>query len=117
MDLKQDADGHLLIENNTIPTISGPDEVAQRIRQRLKTVFREWFLDPTIGVPWFEKVFEKSGESARAIIVREITETPGVIPPIVSFEMTVDNTTRSASISARVKVSENEVITVEESYG
>jgi hypothetical protein len=115
MDLKQDSSGHLVIEGNTIPTVTGADEVAQRIRQRWKTVFGEWFLDRTIGVPWFTKVFEKSGESARAILIRETNETPGV-KETLSFVLDINKQTRSASVSARVRVSDEEVITVEDSY-
>ena len=55
MDLKLDATAHdLIIENYDLVLVDGIDLVRQAIKQRLLLVLEEWFLDDTIGVPWYQ---------------------------------------------------------------
>ena len=55
MDLKLDTTTHdLVIENYDLVLVDGIDLVRQAIKQRLLLVSEEWFLDDTIGVPWYQ---------------------------------------------------------------
>lgn len=57
--LKLNDDHDLAIENNKFVIIDKDAALRQRLIQNLKTFFQEWFLDLTIGVPYFQIVFVK----------------------------------------------------------
>lgn len=52
MNLKLNSDGDLEISRGAA-RISGSDYVAQLISNRLKTLYGEWQLNTTIGLPWY----------------------------------------------------------------
>lgn len=56
------------------------EEIVQRLKQRLKFFFGEWFLDNTRGVPWFQVIFEKNAQPAiiETVLKDAIIGTPGV---------------------------------------
>ena len=45
--------------------VEGANQTAQQIKIALLTFFGEWFMDTTIGVPYFEQVLIKSPEKAK----------------------------------------------------
>ena len=66
MDLKLDTTTHdLVIENYDLALVDGIDLVRQAIKQRLLLVLEEWFLDDTIGVPWYQYIFQKGADINR----------------------------------------------------
>ncbi len=77
---KQDASGDIVIENNKFVLIDGKTEIAQRLRQNLLTLFGEWFLDGTIGLPWLQEIFEKNTPARQIddLIKKEVLGTRGV---------------------------------------
>ena len=61
--------------------VTGQEEIREHSGQRLKTFFGEWFLDTTLGIPYFDEIFEK-GQNVNdidAIFINEILATPGII--------------------------------------
>lgn len=56
------------------------EAIAQKLRNRLRFFFAEWFLDRRQGLPFFERVLVKNPDSRaiRTIFRRTITETAGV---------------------------------------
>lgn len=94
-DLKQTADNDIEFANNTISFVTGGDEIVQRVKQRLNTFKREWFLDLAIGIPYFEQILIKNpnADVVAAIIKREILDTPGIVE-ILEYSQTVDVQTR-----------------------
>lgn len=52
----------LAIENGNIVLITNEEALRQRLRTRLLTFRNEWFLDPDIGVPYYDSVFVKNPE-------------------------------------------------------
>lgn len=51
----------LIIKNGTFATISGVDEIRQRIIVALKHFFGEYKFDRTSGVPWYQRILGMKG--------------------------------------------------------
>ena len=91
---------HDIIIGRGATRISGATQVAQLVKCRLLTLFGEWVLDDTIGLPWYESIFTKQVrvsdiESAVANIIRG---TEGV-QQLLSIDIDADFRTRQLNIS------------------
>lgn len=91
---------HDIIIGRGATRISGATQVAQLVKCRLLTLFGEWSLDDTIGLPWYESIFTKQVrvsdiESAVANIIRG---TEGV-QQLLSIDIDADFRTRQLNIS------------------
>jgi hypothetical protein len=93
-----------------LPLVRGVDLIRQRLKQRLLTILGEWFLDETIGLPWFGEFSQKGVDDARvtALIMRSIAQTPGV-SEIVAFDLTLDRRARRLVVNFRVITPEGEL--------
>lgn len=90
-----------LTPQGQLELVSDTEEIAQFLAQRLRTFFGEWFLDNTIGVPYFEEIFTKQQnvDAIEAIFIDEILSTPGVVQ-LFSFELDIpDLSKRQLEIS------------------
>jgi hypothetical protein len=101
MDLKQDENGDLKLTDGELTFVDGAAEVQQLLYQRLRTFYGEWFLNQTIGVPFFEEILVKNPSQAQAILRDEIMNTPGV-QSIISFTLDVDPNTRKGVVTFEV---------------
>lgn len=83
--------GDLSVTNNQLDTVTGQEEIRQYSIQVLKTFFGEWFLDITIGIPYFD-IFEKKADpdSIEALFVEAILSTLGIVR-LLEFELTIPN--------------------------
>lgn len=110
MDLLLDPDtGDLVYDNGGCPvTQLTADVVTQRLRITLYTFLGEWFLDQTVGVPYFQQIFGKlrTKDSTDLIFQQIITDDPDVIE-ILTFESTLDRAGRGYSMTFQVRVSDN----------
>lgn len=82
--------------------------VAQRLKITLYTFLGEWFLDTTVGVPYFQQIFGK-GRSKAAIDVifqRFISNDPGVIE-IREFSSVLEPQGRGYVMVFTVRVADN----------
>ena len=106
-DIRQDVDGDIYLVNNRLDFINGADEVVQLLRQRLRTFLAEWFLDTTIGVPYFQEIFKKnpSPVSVEAAFKNEILNTPGVLE-LSEFELDIDTASRHLTVTGRAVVTD-----------
>lgn len=91
---------HDIIIGRGATRISGATQVSQLVKCRLLTLFGEWALDDTIGLPWYESIFTKQVrvsdiESAVANIIRG---TEGV-QQLLSIDIDADFRTRQLNIS------------------
>lgn len=114
-DLLLDDDGDLAVDANDIAVIDAADEVAQRLRNRLKLFRGEWFLDVTRGVPYREEVFAKRNSPARvgAAIKREILTTSGVLE-LLEYDQEIDASARSLTVTFKVRATSGEIVEISE---
>jgi hypothetical protein len=110
MDLKLDDDHDLAIENNAVVLVSGAQEVRQRLIERLLTFQGEWFLDTTIGVPYYQDILKKAVDAAviEAIFKTEIIETPGILE-LLDFDTDYSASTRQFDVAFVVRSTTGEV--------
>lgn len=82
--------------------------VAQRLKITLYTFLGEWFLDTTIGVPYFQQIFGKIRTKATIDLIfqRIISNDPDVIE-ILSFDSSLTSESRGYSMTFQVRVSDN----------
>lgn len=92
--------GDVEIVNGDLVLVTGVDEIQQNVLQNLKTFLGEWFLDNTIGVPYFQQILIKNPDQSKidAIIQNTIADTPGIIQ-LLTYSSTIDTKNRSLSIS------------------
>jgi hypothetical protein len=92
-----DAGGDLLFQDNRIcvPCTSFGAAVATRLRNRLLLFQTAWFLDTSLGVPWYTILGTKPDiPAARAILRRQILSCPGV-DRIETLNVSYEGATRS----------------------
>lgn len=101
MDLRLDTvNTDIVLENGDLALIEDSDAVAQHIRQRLKTFYGEWFLDTSVGVPYYQDILRKNPnpDVVEQLLRNEILGTPGVIE-LMKFEMDFQNGARTLDVS------------------
>lgn len=59
----------------------GADPVQQDILQAMRTFLNEWYLDNTLGIPWFQQILIKNPDQSKidAIFINTILSRRGVI--------------------------------------
>lgn len=112
MDLLLDPVTHDLVFVNGQATVTYTQSeiVSQRLKITLSTFLGEWFLDTTIGVPYFQQIFGK-GRSKSAVDVifqRIIAADPGVIE-IREFSSVIDNQGRGYEMVFTVRVADGTI--------
>lgn len=102
-DLLQDTYGDLTFTNNSLTFVEGADEVVQRLRQRLRAFLSEWFLDTSLGVPYFQEILKKNPQQGvvDAILKKHIVTTPGVIE-LLEYAYVVDTAGRTSTLTFKV---------------
>lgn len=95
---------------------SDVDAIAQALSIRLKTLAGEWFLDTRIGMPYLTEILGKkiNERLLKKIVTEEVKSLLGVID-IRNFVMNAGPTSRSLSISFSAILSNQSVITINES--
>lgn len=112
MDLLLDPVTHDLVFVNGQATVTYTQSeiVAQRLKITLSTFLGEWFLDTTIGVPYFQQIFGKGRSKAAVDVIfqRIIAADPGVIE-IREFSSVIDNQGRGYEMVFTVRVADGTI--------
>lgn len=110
MNLLLDEDGRLVFENGNFKTVSGADEVVQRLRVRFGSLRGEWQLDQRWFFPWFD-VLVKNPDRANveALLRAEILSTVGV-SRLLSFNLESGETNRSIVVTFTVLTDDGETL-------
>ena len=105
MDLKLDGYHDLLIRDGRLVLVEGANQTAQQIKIALLTFFGEWFMDTTIGVPYFEQVLIKSPEKAKIenVFRRKILEVTNV-KRVLALKTEFDRQARALMVSFEVQI-------------
>ncbi len=87
-------DGDLRLTSTTI------EDVRQNILQRLRVYLGEWFLDNTIGVPYYQQILVKNPDQSKidAIYINQIMGTRGV-QQLNSYSFSPNLTTRVLNLA------------------
>lgn len=98
----QTSDGDLEIVNGRPTLVSGVQEKAQKIRNRLALSAGEWVFDRSVGTPWFGLILGKPfDEGVLSRLVQDvILSVPGVAS-VTEVRATFDGKTREASVTWR----------------
>lgn len=94
----------LELVNGDLVLTTKSDAIRQHIRQRLWTFFAEWFLDTSVGVPYYQTILVKNPSLANieGVLQQEILATPGVTE-LISFQLDYDNATRQLTVDFQVR--------------
>ena len=97
--------GDLIIDNNNFTIVKETIEIRQRLFQNLRTFLGEWFLDSTIGVPYFQIVFVKgtAPTAVDAVFKDAIIQTEGVVNLTKFSPADLDVGTRTADLTFEVE--------------
>lgn len=83
--------------------------IAQRLTIRLRTFLGEWFLDETIGVPYFQEILGGKGvEGAASAIFRSVVESTDGINTL--DEITVERTDRVLDVRLKASTDAGELV-------
>jgi hypothetical protein len=104
---KLDSDGDLLVVNNKLSLTIGRDAIRQHIQTSLRLFLGEWFLDTTLGVPYYQEIFVKqqTQETVASIMKRAISRVPGFIS-FLTFNFDYNRDTREFFVSFSVETVE-----------
>jgi hypothetical protein len=117
--------GDWTVENYDLRFVQDKAEfVAQKISEVLLTVLGEWFLDRSIGIPYFGtfddfgRVVRESGIFAKNPDLTQIStifqsKILGIdeVEDLIEFEIELENSTRTLTITFTVDIGENEPVT------
>lgn len=97
--IKLDNAGDIQVVDNSIILTEGLDAIRQHLFVKFRFFEGEWFLDTTLGVPYFREILIKNPSLA---VVQEqlkavILDTPGVLE-LIRFEFEFNNATRQANL-------------------
>ena len=87
------------------------EEVAQRLQTKFQFFLGEWFLDQTLGVPYYRDIFVRNPNMAviRSIFQQLVTDDEGV-EGLVSLELALDGVTRVLSVTFQAVLTSSEVL-------
>lgn len=115
-DLEVDANGNVVLTaGSDLSIVTGRQAVMQELRIKLRTFFREWWLDESLGVDYLGEVLIRDFKASQADreIRRNILQVPNV-RTVKSIDISVNQSTQTATIRAIVTdIFSNEPITVE----
>jgi hypothetical protein len=105
-------DAHDLdIVNNNFVVVDGITALRDRLATNLKTFQSEWYLDPTLGIPYFEQVFTKAVNVGvlYTIFSGVIRRTEGVAA-VNSLVFDQDNANRVLTITFSVTADDGTIL-------
>jgi len=105
-----DNDWDLELEDNSFRLTTGADAIAQHLKAKFQLFLGEWFLDTSIGVPYYEDILIKkpSFVVVQEILKDVILETPGVLE-LETFKIDFDSSTRTFTLEFKVLTTEGEI--------
>lgn len=117
-DLKIDVTtGDLVVESGDLVLVSDLAAISQSVRTRLRFYRGEWFADLDVGVPWYETIFVKNPNlvAVRAALQSTVAGTKGIVE-VLTFNLTLDPVTRTASVAFSARADTGELLTFDEKF-
>lgn len=100
----------IVVQDGDLAIVTGRQAILQNIVQRLRIFLGEWFLDNTIGLPYFTEILVKNPDQSKidALFLNQIMGTPGVLE-VTSYSFTPNFATRGLTISFEATTTDGEV--------
>lgn len=94
------ATGDIDLTAQKLHLVDGDDAIVQHVALRLRMFRGEWFLDSTVGMPYYERVLVKNPDlvAVRSAFRQAIASTPG-IASIDKFDLALDSTIRKLTVT------------------
>lgn len=99
--------GDLELSNNELKLTEGVDAIRQHLVEKFRLYLGEYFLDTSVGVPWFQEILIKAPsftvvqERLKAVIL----STPGVLG-LTRFAFDFNAVTREAALDFQALVTD-----------
>lgn len=95
--------------------VEGTDEIDQRLRCRLRLFKGEWFLDRTMGIPYYEQIFLKMPDPniVAQIFRTEVLDEPDVLE-VTESSVILDKASRVLTVKLRARTTDGTVIIEQE---
>jgi len=92
IDIQITNDGDIDLSNNAFMLATGIDYIKQKLSIVLRSFLGEWFLDISVGIPYFEDIMKKDFDPARveSVLKSAILSVLGV-NQITAFDMNLVN--------------------------
>lgn len=115
---KMDDNDDLAIENNgfVLTVHDSDEEIRQRLLQALRFFLEEWFLDNSLGIPYFQAIFVKGTppDVIEAAFKDAILSTEGVVSLERFAPLDFNVSTRKLSVDFDVKTINGNNLTINE---
>ncbi len=104
----------LAIVDFDLKLTDGSQLTVQKIKQKLLLYEGEWFLDNSIGMPYFTEILGKGNSLSRiqTLYIRAIQSIPEVIE-ILEFNIDEDIKTRELKIDFKVRDEQGNILEIE----
>lgn len=115
MDILLDEVTHdiVFVNGSTPITEDQKTTVAQRLKIRLQTFLGEYFINTSVGIPYYQRILNKivSKDTVDAIFQSQILEDVGVLE-IVQYSSSIDVAKRSLSVDFVVRTTDGVTDTI-----
>jgi hypothetical protein len=104
-DLLLDLSTHdLVIKNGDLQPVSDDAAIRQNIKQRLQHYIAEWFLDTSLGVPYYQFILVKNPnlDLVNATLQNVVVSTPGVLE-LTGWQLDFNSTDRTLTIQLEAR--------------
>lgn len=100
-DVLLNACGDIDYTGGRLTILRGVDAIRQRWLIYIRTFLGEWFLDQSIGVPYYQRVLKKnvSRSDLKQVFKTATLEVPGVVQVVSVIVDSLDNVTRTAEVT------------------
>lgn len=115
MDLALGSDHDLLLtaDGNVRLTSGIPESAQQRLGITLSMFLGEWFLDQTVGIPYFQELFVKVPDDATVrTIFRTVIEADNYVVSVPQLDVTFDRASRQMSTTFVAQLVKGDELTV-----
>lgn len=106
------ANGDLVLTNDTVQgAADGNDPVSQAVAQNCRTLLNEYFLDTSLGVPYYQELFGQKTDTVgfEAALQNVVLSTPG-ITGLISWKLDSQPRLRRLVLTFRALTTNGEVI-------
>ncbi len=103
VDLKLMPSGELDLTNGKASLVNGADQVVQKLGIKLQIFTGSWFMDLTLGIPYFEQVLRKGVNEGDILqIFNDALRNTRGVASVDELTLTFQTSARTLSVDGRV---------------